>query len=342
MPMKVGINGFGRMGRLFLRACWDKKEIEVVHVNEIKADVSALSHLLKFDSVYGRWEKDVKYSDNFLIIDGRKISCSKNLKIEETNWKAFGVDIVIECTGKFIDINELKKYIMVGVKKVIVTAPVKGGALNIVMGVNDSLYDGSQEIVTASSCTTNCLAPIVKVLHEKIGIKHGMITTVHNMTNTQMTVDNIHKDLRRARSAVMSLIPTTTGSATAIDLIFPELRGKLDGTAIRVPLLNASITDCTFELEKPTTVKQINNMLKEASSGNLKGILGYEDLPLVSVDFKGDPRSAIVDTLSTKVTNGTQVKILAWYDNEWGYINRTVDLAIKISNLIPSEIRSNL
>ena len=210
------------------------------------------------------------------------------------------------------------------------------------MGVNDHLYDGSQNIVTAASCTTNCLAPIVKVLHENIGIKHGMINTVHDMTNTQMTVDNIHKDLRRARSAVVSLIPTTTGSATAIDLIFPELRGKLDGTAIRVPLLNASITDCTFELEKPTTVKQINNMLKEAFNGNLKGILGYEDLPLVSVDFKGDPRSAIVDTLSTKVTNGTQVKILAWYDNEWGYINRTVDLAIKISDGIPSEILSHL
>ena len=334
MPIKVGINGFGRMGRLFLRAAWSQKEIEIIHVNEIKGDVCALSHLLKFDSVYGRWDRDVKFFDNFLIIDGHKISCSKNLKIESTNWKEIGVDVVIECTGKLIDLNELQKYIIGGVKKVVVTAPVKNGALNIVMGVNDSVYDGSQNIITAASCTTNCLAPIVKVLHEKIGIKHGMISTIHNMTNTQGTVDAIHKDLRRARSAALSLIPTTTGSATAIALIFPELRGKLDGIAIRVPLLNSSLTDCTFELEKPTSVEQVNDILKEAADGDLKGILGYEDLPLVSIDFKGDPRSAIVDALSTKVTNGTQVKILAWYDNEWGYINRTVELAIKIAKSI--------
>ena len=263
-------------------------------------------------------------------------------KPNEVPWDANGVDIVLECSGKLITTDALEPYFERGVRKVVVAAPVKTkGALNIVMGVNDDLYSPDEHhIVTAASCTTNCLAPVVKVIHEGLGIRHGVITTIHDVTNTQVIVDLPHKDLRRARSALMSLIPTTTGSATAIGLIYPELLGKLNGVAIRVPLLNASLTDCVFEVSRETDVAEVNRLLKASAEGELKGILGYEERPLVSVDYLNDPRSAIVDALSTMVIDGTQVKILAWYDNEWGYANRLVELARKIAALLPTKCRN--
>ena len=275
-------------------------------------------------------------ADHFTI-DGRKVAFTDGSKPNEVPWDANGVDIVLECSGKLITTDALEPYFERGVRKVVVAAPVKTkGALNIVMGVNDHLYSPDEHhIVTAASCTTNCLAPVVKVIHEGLGIRHGVITTIHDVTNTQVIVDLPHKDLRRARSALMSLIPTTTGSATAIGLIYPELLGKLNGVAIRVPLLNASLTDCVFEVARDTDVAEVNRLLKAAAEAELNGILGYEERPLVSVDYLNDPRSAIVDALSTMVIDGTQVKILAWYDNEWGYANRLVELARKIAASLP-------
>ena len=254
-------------------------------------------------------------------------------------WGELGVEVVLECSGKFRTRESLEPYFEQGVRKVIVAAPVKDGALNLVVGVNDDRYEPARDdILTCASCTTNCLAPVVKVLHEGIGIRHGLITTLHDMTNTQTVVDAPHKDLRRARAASLSLIPTTTGSATAIGLIFPELEGRLNGIAVRVPLLNASLTDCVFEVERPTTVEEVNELLRAAAVGPLEGILGYEERPLVSVDFKGDPRSGIVDALSTMVIDGTQVKVLAWYDNEWGYANRLVELAATVGATMPARV----
>ena len=251
-------------------------------------------------------------------------------------WAGKGIDIVLESSGKFRSHEQLELYLHAGVKKVIVATPVKKGALNIVMGVNDDLYDPAKhQLLTAASCTTNCLAPVVKVIHEGIGIEHGMITTIHDMTNTQSILDTPHKDLRRARASSLSLIPTSTGSATAIGLIFPELLGKLDGIAVRVTLLNASLTDCVFEVKRPTTIEEVNSLLKKAANGSLREILGYEERPLVSVDFKDDPHSAIIDAPSTMVTDGTQVKIYAWYDNEWGYANRYAELARKVACSLP-------
>jgi glyceraldehyde 3-phosphate dehydrogenase len=332
MTVKVAINGFGRIGRLDLRAAWDWTEIEFVHINEIKGGAHTAAHLLKFDSVHGRWDREVIGKDNQIFIDGKSLSFSEHTKPGDLDWAGLGVDIVLECSGKFRTPEDLAPYFEKGVKKVIVAAPVKKEALNIVMGVNDHLYDPEKHhLLTAASCTTNCLAPVVKVIHEGLGIKHGLITTIHDHTNTQIIVDAPHKDLRRARATGMSLIPTTTGSATAIGLIYPELNGKLNGLAVRVPLLNASLTDCVFEVARPTTVEEVNSLLKAAASGELKGILGYEELPLVSIDYKDDPRSSIIDALSTMVVDETQVKILAWYDNEWGYANRMVELARKVT-----------
>lgn len=332
MATRVGINGFGRMGRLAFRAGWGCPEIEFVHVNEIAGDGATSAHLLYFDSVHGRWNREVRGEKDKLVIDGQTISHSSQKDFSAVAWRDLGVDIVLEASGKFRAEEQLAPYFKAGVKKVIVAAPVKKGALNIVMGVNDHLYDpGKHQVLTAASCTTNCLAPVVKVIHEGVGIVHGMITTIHDMTNTQSILDTPHKDLRRARASSLSLIPTTTGSATAIGLIFPELLGKLDGIAIRVPLLNASLTDCVFEVSRPTTVDEVNSLLKNAANGPLRNILGYEERPLVSVDFKDDPRSAIIDAPSTMVTHSTQIKILAWYDNEWGYANRYVELARKVA-----------
>jgi glyceraldehyde 3-phosphate dehydrogenase len=329
MSIRVGINGFGRMGRLALRAAWSRPELEFAHINERHGDAETAAHLLSFDSVHGRWSEDVQGEESVLRVQGSAIGYSQAAEPGELPWGELGVDVVLECSGKFRTVETLEAYFEQGVRKVIVAAPVKGEALNIVVGVNDDLYDPARHrLLTAASCTTNCLAPVVKVIHEGIGIEHGQITTLHDMTNTQTVVDAPHKDLRRARAASVSLIPTSTGSATAIGLIFPELEGKLSGLAVRVPLLNASLTDCVFEVARETTVEEVNGLLAEAAAGGrLAGILGYEKRPLVSVDFKDDPRSAIVDGPSTIVTDGTQVKVLAWYDNEWGYANRLVELA---------------
>ena len=302
------------------------------HINEIGGPVETAAHLLEFDSVHGRWQRDIQTENGHLIIDGIPIGYSSIKEPGAVPWRAAGVDIVLEATGKFRTRETLQPYFDAGVRKVIVAAPVKDGALNIVMGVNDHWYNPNEHhILTAASCTTNCLAPVVKVIHEGIGIVHGMITTILDATNTQSILDTPHKDLRRARATGLSLIPTTTGSATAIGLIFPELQGKLDGIAVRVPLFNASLTDCVFEVRRPTTITEVNALLRAAAEGPLAGILGYEHRPLVSVDFKDDPRSAIIDGPSTMVTNGTQVKIFAWYDNEWGYANRYVELARKVA-----------
>ena len=328
-PIRVGINGLGRMGRLALRAAWGGPGLEFVHVNELHGDAATAAHLLTFDSVHGRWDRDVRGDGDALSVDGRPLGYSAHAAPGDVPWDEHGVDVVLECTGRFKTLDKLAPYFARGVRKVVVAAPVKeAGALNVVVGVNDHLYDpGVHDVVTAASCTTNCLAPVVKVLHEGIGIARGSITTLHDLTNTQTIVDAPHKDLRRARASGLSLIPTTTGSATAIGLIFPELQGKLDGLAVRVPLLNASLTDAVFEVARPTSVEEVNGLLQAAADGPLAGILGYEARPLVSVDFKDDPRSGVVDALSTMVTDGTQVKVLAWYDNEWGYANRLVELA---------------
>ncbi|QFT54949.1 ArsJ-associated glyceraldehyde-3-phosphate dehydrogenase [Microbulbifer sp. THAF38] len=327
MAIKVGINGFGRIGRLVLRAAWDWPEIEFIHINDPAGDAPTLAHLLNFDSVHGRWQHNAEASDNTITVDGREISCSHNLAIADTDWSA--CDLVIEASGKMKTSAALEDYLKQGVKRVLVSAPVKeAGVPNIVLGVNQHIYDPAKHrIITAASCTTNCLAPVVKVIHENLGIKHGSITTIHDITNTQTILDAPHADLRRARACGASLIPTTTGSATAITAIFPELTGKLNGHAVRVPLANASLTDCVFEVERETTVDEVNDLLKTAAEGELKDILGYEERPLVSVDYKTDPRSSIVDALSTMVINGSQVKIYTWYDNEWGYANRTAELA---------------
>jgi glyceraldehyde 3-phosphate dehydrogenase len=332
MGIRVGINGFGRIGRLALRAAWGWSELEFGHINEIKGGAVAAAHLLKFDSVHGRWAPEVEAAGDRISIDGKYLSFSEYPTPGEVPWDELGVDLVLECSGKFRTPALLEPYFKRGVNKVIVAAPVKQEALNIVMGVNDRLYEHDKHhLLTAASCTTNCLAPVVKVIHEGLGIRHGIITTVHDHTNTQTIVDAPHKDLRRARATGLSLIPTTTGSATAIGLIYPELQGKLNGLAVRVPLLNASLTDCVFEVVRPTTVEEINGLLKTAAEAELEGILGYEERPLVSVDYKDDPRSAVVDALSTMVVDETQVKVLAWYDNEWGYANRMVELARKIA-----------
>ncbi|MBE02105.1 ArsJ-associated glyceraldehyde-3-phosphate dehydrogenase [Marinobacter lutaoensis] len=325
--IKVGINGFGRIGRLALRAAWEWPDMEFVAINDPGADAHTLAHLLNFDSVHGRWGHEAGVDGDHIMIGEQRIRVTRNKTIAETDWS--GCDLVIEASGKMKTVEVLQGYLDQGVKRVVVTAPVKeAGARNIVVGVNDKSFDPANDrIVTAASCTTNCLAPVVKVIHEKLGIKHGSITTIHSLTNTQTILDAPHKDLRRARSCGSSLIPTTTGSATAIIEIFPELKGRLDGHAVRVPLTNASLTDCVFEVEQPTDRETVNRLLKEAAEGELKDILGYEERPLVSIDYTTDPRSSIVDALSTMVVNGTQVKIYAWYDNEWGYANRTVELA---------------
>lgn len=327
MTIKVGINGFGRMGRLTLRAAFDWPEIEFVQINDPAGDAATLAHLVTFDSVHGRWHHEASAEGETMLVNGRSIRCTQNKAIADTDWS--GCDLVIEASGKMKTQSLLKAYLDQGVKRVVVTAPVKEeGVLNIVMGVNHHEYDKAQyPIVTAASCTTNCLAPVVKVLHEKLGIVHGSMTTIHDITNTQTILDAPHKDLRRARACGMSLIPTTTGSATAITHIFPELKGKLNGHAVRVPLANASLTDCVFEVSRPTTEEELNALFKEAAEGELKGILGYEERPLVSIDYRTDPRSTVVDALSTMVINGTQVKVYLWYDNEWGYANRTAELA---------------
>ena len=333
--IRVGINGFGRIGRLTFRAAWGRPEFEVVLINDPKGGAECAAHLLTFDSVQGRWPHEaVAEGEGAIRVGDTRIAFTGHAKPAEVDWTAHGVDIVLECSGKFRTPEQLAPYFDKGVKKVIVAAPVKGGdALNIVMGVNDHLYDAAKHrLLTAASCTTNCLAPVVKVVHEGLGIEHGAITTVHDATNTQTIIDAPHKDLRRARAAGLSLIPTTTGSATAIGLIYPELLGKLNGHAVRVPLLTGSLTDCVFQVKRDTTVEEVNALLKAASeTAPLAGILGYETRPLVSIDFKSNPASATIDALSTMVVNKRLVKIYAWYDNEWGYSNRMAELTAKVA-----------
>ncbi len=327
---RIGINGFGRMGRLALRVVWTNDQLDIVQINEIAGDVRCSAHLLEFDSVHGTWTQSCSSQGDTIQVDGKSIDYSSSKSIEGSDWS--GCDIVVEATGlhhKHPD--SLKAYFEQGVKKVIVAAPTTG-ALNLVYGVNDELYNSDEHhLLSAASCTTNCLAPVVKVLHEKIGIVHGCMTTIHDITNTQTIIDKGHKDLRRARACGQSLIPTSTGSAKAITGIFPELKGKLNGLAVRVPLLNASLTDFVVETARPVTVEEVNNYFQEAANGDLAGILGFEERPLVSVDYINDPRSSIVDALSTMVIDDTQVKVLAWYDNEWGYVNRMMELCDKVA-----------
>ena len=339
--MRVGINGMGRIGRLALRAAMGAAErqsddpragnrLEVVHLNELKGGAKATAHLLAFDTVQGKWRENIRAEgEEAILIGAKRLAFSSHATAAEIPWGDMGVDVVLECTGKFLTPETIQGHLDRGAKRVIVAAPVKvGDVLNIVVRVNHQLYEPAKHhIVTAASCTTNCLAPVVKVIHEHLGIKHGQITTIHNPTNTNLVVDAPHKDLRRARSAMESLAPTSTGSATAIALIYPELKGKLNGHAVRAPVLNASLTDCVFELQRATTPEEVNALFKTASETYLAGILGYEERPLVSADYARDTRSSIVDALSTMVTDGTLLKVYAWYDNEMGYACRMVDLA---------------
>ena len=328
MP-RIAINGLGRMGKLALRRAFDQDGLgEIVLLNDPEGDPAQHAHLLEFDSVHGPWSADIAHDDASLTVNGARMAVTRARRIEDLPLADLGVEVVLDCTGVFKTPAKVQPYYDAGVRKVVVSAPVKEApALNIVYGVNHDLYDPAQHhLVTAASCTTNCLAPVVKVLHEEIGISHGSITTIHDVTNTQTMVDRPSKDLRRARSALNSLIPTTTGSATAITLIYPELAGRLNGHAVRVPLLNASLTDCVFEMARPTGAEEINHLFQAYAADRLNGILGYEDRPLVSADYVNDPRSAIVDGPSTMVVNGTQAKVYAWYDNEWGYACRLVDV----------------
>jgi glyceraldehyde 3-phosphate dehydrogenase len=340
--MGVGINGMGRIGRLALRAALGGmsraagdpragNRLEVRHLNEVKGGVAATAHLLEFDSIHGRWHATFGvHNESSLTVNNHSFGFSAASAPGDVAWGDLGCDIVLECTGKFLKPDQLQGYYDRGVKRVIVAAPVKHDvALNIVVGVNDHLYEPARHrLLTAASCTTNCLAPVVKVVHEGLGIRHGQITTIHNPTNTNVVVDAPHKDLRRARSAMLSMQPTTTGSATAIALIYPELKGKLNGHAVRVPVLNASLTDCVFELKRATTPEEVNGLFEAAAKGPLAGILGFETRPLVSADYNNDTRSSIVDAPSTMVTDDTLLKVYAWYDNEVGYACRMVDLAV--------------
>lgn len=328
--IKIGINGFGRIGRLALRAGYGNPDVQFVRINDVAGDAATLAHLLKYDSIQGTWSEDVECEGSMMTINGQPVAVTKERDLNAMDWS--DCDVVIEATGVHRDADLLQRYLQQGVKRVVVTAPVKHeSVLNIVMGVNDDLYDSSRhQIVTAASCTTNCIAPVVKVIHEQLGIERGAITTVHDLTNTQTILDAPHKDLRRARACGMSLIPTTTGSATAITQIFPELTGKLNGHAIRVPLANASITDMVFDVSRNTTAEEVNALLKAAADNELKGVLGFEEKPLVSIDYRGDHRSSIVDALSTMVVDDRMVKIYAWYDNEMGYACRTFELALKV------------
>jgi glyceraldehyde 3-phosphate dehydrogenase len=326
---RYAINGLGRIGKLILRPLLERGA-DIAWINDAVGDAAMHAHLLEFDTVHGRWDAEFAHDSDSVTVNGTRVPFVGTDRLDQLPLD--GVDVVIDCTGHFKTEARLAPYFDAGVKKVVVSAPVKDGdAANIVYGVNHDIYDPARHrIVTAASCTTNCLAPVVKVIHETLGIKHGSMTTIHDVTNTQTIVDRPAKDLRRARSALNSLIPTTTGSATAITLIYPELKGKLNGHAVRVPLLNASLTDCVFEVERATTAEEVNAAFRAAAEGELQGILGYEERPLVSADYTNDIRSGIVDAPSTMVVNGTQVKIYAWYDNEMGYAYRLVDVAMMV------------
>jgi len=327
---RIAINGLGRMGKLLLRTLFDGGiPGEILLANDPAGDPAQHAQWLEFDSVHGRWRADISHDADSLTVNGQRMRLTNARTIEELPLAELGIDLVLDCTGVFKTVAKVQPYYDAGVSKVVVSAPVKEApALNLVYGVNHDLYDpATHHLVTAASCTTNCLAPVVKVIHEEIGIAHGSITTIHDVTNTQTIIDKPAKDPRRARASQLNLIPTTTASATAITLIYPELKGRLNGHAVRVPVLNASLTDCVFELKRPTTVEEVNGLFRKWAEGPLKGILGYETRPLVSTDYINDPRSSIIDAPSTMVVNGTQLKVYAWYDNEWGYVCRMADIA---------------
>lgn len=326
---KIAINGLGRMGKLVIRSFFDLGlDAEIVLLNDGEGDAEIHAHLLEFDTVHGRWRADFAFDDDSITIDGHKMRFTSTRDLKDLPLEELGVDLVVDCTGAFKTNAKLQPYFDAGVKKIVVSAPVKeDDAANIVYGVNSDIYDAdTHKVVTAASCTTNCIAPIVQVIREHLGIEQASFTTIHDVTNTQTIVDRVHKDPRRARSALNSLIPTTTGSAKAIIQIFPDLDGKIDGHAVRVPLLNASLTDIVFNVSRETTAEEVNKLLEQASQTNLEGILGYETRPLVSCDYTNDDRSTIVDAMSTRVIGGTHVKIYAWYDNEWGYAWRLADV----------------
>lgn len=334
MALKVAINGFGRIGRNYFRIAFGDPAIDIVAINDI-TDSKTLAHLLKYDSVHGIYNREVSYTSDSIVVDGKSIRVFSETDPEKLPWGDLGVEVVIESTGRFTERDKAEKHLKVGAKWVIITAPAKNPDIMVVIGVNDDKLDPkSHRIISNASCTTNCLAPIVKVLHDNLKVVRGFMTTVHAYTNDQRILDLPHKDLRRARAAGLSIIPTTTGAARAIGEVMPELKGKLDGMAMRVPTANVSIVDLVCVVEKATNEAEVNGMLKEASETYLKGILGYTEEPLVSIDFNGDPRSSIVDALSTKVMEGTLVKVLSWYDNEWGYSNRVVDLTKLIASRI--------
>jgi glyceraldehyde 3-phosphate dehydrogenase len=338
MAIKIAINGFGRIGRMVFRAAAVNPEIEVVAINATH-DVKALAHLLKYDSVQGKFQADVQTTENSILVNGRETKIVGDRNPLNLPWKELGVDIVIEATGKFRSKETAGQHIQAGAKKVIITAPGKDEDITIVMGVNHHLYDEERhDVISNASCTTNCLAPVAKVLHEKFGIVSGMVTTVHSYTNDQNNLDNPHKDLRRARACALSILPSTTGAAKAVALVLPDLKGKFNGVALRVPTPNVSIVDLVATLEKNVSAEEVNAALKEAAEGELKGILGYNDEPLVSVDYVGDPNSSIVDGLSTMVVADRTVKIFAWYDNEWGYSMRCVDLALMVGKKLKEKV----
>jgi glyceraldehyde 3-phosphate dehydrogenase len=327
MAAKVAINGFGRIGRNLFRAAFKSQEIEIVAINDL-TDAKTLAHLLKYDSIHGILDAKVEAEGNSIIVDGKPIRILKERNPSDLPWKELRVDIVIESTGLFTNREDAEKHLKAGAGKVLISAPGKNSDITICMGVNENDYDpAAHQVISNASCTTNCLAPVAKVLLQEFGIVKGLMTTVHAYTNDQQILDLPHKDLRRARAAAVSMIPTTTGAAKAVALVLPELKGKLDGMAVRVPTPNVSLIDLVVQTEKDTTVEEVNAVLKKTAEGPLKGILEYSDLPLVSRDFNGNPASSIVDALSTAVIGGNMVKVLSWYDNEWGYSNRLLDLA---------------
>ncbi|MEI9475549.1 MAG: type I glyceraldehyde-3-phosphate dehydrogenase [Deltaproteobacteria bacterium] len=328
MGVRVGINGFGRIGRNVLRAGVNKEGLEFVAVNDL-TDAKTLAHLLKYDSVHGKLQNRVEAKGDSLLVDGKAMKVLALKDPGQLPWKDLGVDVVLESTGKFTDREGGSKHLQAGAKKVVISAPAKDPDVSVVLGVNEKDYNPSKHnIISMGSCTTNCLAPIAKILVDEFGVEYGLMTTIHSYTNDQVILDFTHKDLRRARAAGMSMIPTTTGAATAISLIIPELKGKLDGMAIRVPTPNVSVVDLVVDLKKETTAEEVNRVLKSYADGKLKGILSFCEEPLVSIDFNGNPHSSIVDGPSTKVIGKKMVKILSWYDNEWGFSNRMVELML--------------
>jgi glyceraldehyde 3-phosphate dehydrogenase len=326
MGIKIGINGFGRIGRNVVRTMLGNKEFDIVAVNDL-TDTKTLAHLLKYDSVMGNLTNDISHSDTAISVDGDEFRVFSEKDPALIPWEEVGAEVVIESTGRFTKAEDAKKHMRGPVKKVVISAPAKGEDVTIVLGVNDGMYDpASHHIISNASCTTNCLAPVAKVIHEKFGIKNALMNTIHSYTNDQMLLDLPHKDLRRARAAALSMIPTSTGAAKAVALVIPELKGKFDGISVRVPTPNVSLVDVVMNVEKETSTEEVNQVLKDAANGELKGILAFSEEPLVSIDFRGNPNSSIVDAENTKVIGGTCIKVLSWYDNEWGYSCRVRDL----------------